>query len=53
MQNDNAYPESKALRLDECLAKTRVTENQERVGGYNVFDHCLIVGEVAKELVMA
>ena len=50
MQNDNAYPESKALRLDECLAKTRVTENQERVGGHNVFDHCLIVGEVAKEL---
>ena len=39
MQNDNAYPESKALRLDECLAKTRVTENQERVGGHNVFDH--------------
>ncbi len=39
-----------ALLLKECLAKTRISENQKRVGGRDVFDHCSIVGEVAREL---
>ncbi len=50
-------PESKrndelleALPLKKCLAKTRISENQKREGGRDVFDHCSIVGEVAREL---
>jgi len=39
-----------ALKLKECLAKTRITENEKREGGRDVFDHCSIVGEVAREL---
>jgi CRISPR-associated endonuclease/helicase Cas3 len=41
---------NEALQLQACLAKTRITENHKREGGRNVFDHCSIVGEVAKEL---
>ena len=40
-----------ALPLKKCLAKTRITENQQSVGGRNIFDHCSIVGEVARELI--
>ena len=39
-----------ALQLKGCLAKTRVAGGYKRVAGRNVFDHCLIVGAVAKEL---
>jgi CRISPR-associated endonuclease/helicase Cas3 len=39
-----------ALGLKKCLAKTRVTEEGKREGGRDVFDHCSIVGEVAREL---
>ncbi len=42
--------QNEALPLKECLAKTRISENQKRVGGRDVFDHCSIVGEVAREL---
>lgn len=48
--NDYICEFSKALQLKECLAKTRVTENEKREVGRDVFDHCSIVGEVAREL---
>ena len=38
------------LSLNDCLAKTCISDNQTHKGGRNVFDHCSIVGEVAKEL---
>jgi len=51
-QNEYISPEpNEALPLKKCLAKTRITENQKREGGRNVFDHCSIVGEVARELI--
>jgi CRISPR-associated endonuclease/helicase Cas3 len=49
-QNDNALPEPRALRMVDCLAKTRVNEHHIKVAGRNVYDHCCIVGKVAKEL---
>ena len=47
---DMSSEQNEALMLKECLAKTRISENQKREGGRDVFDHCSIVGEVAKEL---
>ena len=46
----NSSEQTEAMPLQCCLAKTRVNENLKKVDGRNVFDHCLIVGEVAKEL---
>ena len=41
-----------ALPLDECLAKTFKNEKGLKQAGRNVTDHCQIVGEVAKELIL-
>lgn len=38
------------LPLEECLAKTYSLPTGSIVGGRKVLDHCLIVGEVAKEI---
>jgi len=40
-----------ALPLEACLAKTRFADNLTRAGGRTVFDHCCIVGEVARMLI--
>ncbi len=42
--------QNEVIPLKKCLAKTRITDNLKREGGRDVFDHCSIVGEVAKEL---
>jgi len=39
-----------ALALDQCLAKTIQDSEGESLPGIDVLTHCLIVGEVAKEL---
>ncbi|HSV55891.1 MAG TPA: CRISPR-associated helicase Cas3', partial [Magnetospirillaceae bacterium] len=39
-----------ALELDQCLAKTRKGSVGESLPGVDILTHCLIVGEVAKEL---
>jgi CRISPR-associated endonuclease/helicase Cas3 len=40
-----------ALPLDQCLAKTYIADDGKKSAGRLVFDHCHIVGEVARELV--
>ncbi|MCX6178288.1 MAG: CRISPR-associated helicase Cas3' [Chlorobiales bacterium] len=47
---DVSNEDDQALPLEACLAKTYITDRQTFEGGRNVFDHCIIVGEVAKEL---
>ena len=42
--------QKEVIPLKECLAKTWLTGDLKRKEGRNVFEHCLIVGEVAKEL---
>ena len=39
-----------ALALEQCLAKTIHGLTGESLPGIDVLTHCLIVGEVAKEL---
>ncbi len=46
----SSFEDAEALPLKKCLAKTRITEKQLHQAGRNVFDHCSIVGEIAKEL---
>jgi CRISPR-associated endonuclease/helicase Cas3 len=41
---------SAALPLEECAAKTALTEDGRKVLGQSVQEHCLIVGEVAREI---
>lgn len=40
----------RSLPLSECLAKTYFACNKRKVGGRNVFEHCYIVGEIAREI---
>lgn len=42
--------EQESLPLNECLAKTFITERGQSIPGKTVFDHCLIVGHIAREL---
>ena len=52
-QNDEVTREAnKSLPLESCLAKTRVLENKKSAGGRNVLEHCCIVGEIARELLV-
>lgn len=46
----NHSPSLPALELDQCLAKTIKGTTGESLPGIDVLTHCLIVGEVAKEL---
>jgi CRISPR-associated endonuclease/helicase Cas3 len=39
-----------ALALDKCLAKTRLTVEGKFAAGRDITTHCLIVGEIAREL---
>ena len=43
-------PESQALLITQCLAKT-YRDNQQHYAGRNVVNHCHIVGEVARALI--
>ncbi len=47
---NTSFQQDEVLPLKKCLAKTRITEKKMHEGGRNVFDHCSIVGEIAKEL---
>ncbi|NTU67618.1 MAG: CRISPR-associated helicase Cas3' [Chlorobiaceae bacterium] len=46
-----APAENPTLSLNLCLAKSRINDFGRSVAGRTVFDHCLIVGEVAKEMI--
>ena len=39
-----------AMPFEECLAKTYRSKNNENLPGRTVFDHCHIVGEVARAI---
>ena len=40
-----------ALQLSDCIAKTYISQENEKCKGRNVLSHCNIVGEVARELI--
>lgn len=40
-----------AMPLTECLAKTYLSDEGKSIAGRTVFNHCQIVGEVARELI--
>lgn len=51
LKEDSNVPERAAMSLPDCLAKT-YTKGDVVVAGRTVFDHCCIVGEVARQMLL-